>query len=328
MCVIIHREPNIEIPYDKIRSACKVNADGFGFAVVDRGRLVLRRVFEAKGNNPEAVMKLMEDAKAHDIYIHLRYKTRGATDLSNVHPFTVLKQKKHDMDVQFMHNGTMAGFGNQAECDSKDFAQTILTPLMDKLRWGVGEEHLLSDPTLKTILTKYAGSTSVFLLTDNFGNNLKINEDNGVDFDGWWASNEYSFNAYHREPAKAVTNTRGWVQGKGWEKDPEDKLPDSNTTSVVPFADYDLPVVKGGDRELPFNDGLPASMVKGKPPVIPPRHTFLDAASISSLKEVANFTRAQIEDLIEEYPEHATLLIMDLLKELYDRESDDMEYAE
>lgn len=320
MCVIIHREPGIEIPFDKLRSACTVNSDGMGLIIHDRGQIELRRVYDPKGNDPDKLAKLLEDAKDHDIYVHLRYKTKGATDLKNVHPFTVLKQKKHGMDIQFMHNGTLPDFGNQADCDSKDFAQAILQPLFQKLIPGVGEENLLNDPTVAAILNEYAGRASVFLLADNFGNHLIINKDNGYEQKGWWASNQYSFDVSHRSYTKNEY-TKDWVQ--------------TDTKKAVSLASVPAPkpMDKGRTSDVAFNDEIPFAMgspvaSSQKASAIPDRQTFCEVAGIESLNEMCSLSYQHVEDLVQDNPEYAVLLIVDLLAELYERDHNDMmEYA-
>lgn len=325
MCVIIYREPKTVIPFDNLKSACRVNADGMGLLAFDRGKLELRKYFLPKGNDPEILAKFFEDTKGLHVYAHLRYRTRGATDKSNVHPFGVLKAKKHGMDLQFMHNGTMSEFGTTDVCDSKDFVKKLLTPLTEKLSKAVDPELLIHDPTYKAILEKYAGKGSVFLLADSFGNHQIINYENGKLFDGWWASNEYSFNYYHREP-------KYYTSKDGYDWDPDQKIytkkKDSPQTETKTVS---LPAVpkSGTVTGRPFNDEIPFNTeavndkkeVASKPtvsPTLPKRERFIDVAKVNQLADVCGLSYEQIKDLVDEYPEEAALLIRDLIKELWD----------
>lgn len=323
MCVIIHRQPNVEIPFDKLRSACTVNPDGMGIIIADRGKIELRKIFDPHGNDPEKLIKLLEDAKDQDIYVHLRYKTKGAKDAGNVHPFTVLKRRKHGMDIQFMHNGTLSRFGNQADCDSKDFAQSVVRPLFERLIPGVGEENLLADPMVEEVLSEYAGRSSIFLLADNFGNHLIINKAEGTDHKGWWASNDYSFNAFHRSTYTSNKYTQGWVQAETKE-----------TSKAVTVAPVPTPksVEQRGDAGVPFNDEIPFDMgsavAKGKLVPIPKRDGFCDISGVDKLSDLCALSEVDIEDLVQDHPEQAVLLIKDLLFELYERDQQDYtEYA-
>lgn len=346
MCVIIHRKPGVTIPFEKLKSACIVNKDGMGLVAFDRGKLEVRKFFETTGNNPDTLQKFLDDAKDLHVYAHLRYRTKGATDKENVHPFGVLTKKKHDIDVQFMHNGTLTDFGTKTDCDSKHFARTLLRPLSEKLMKAVGPEQLLHDSTMIAILEKYAGRSSVFLLTDSLGNHRIINYNEGKEFEGWWASNEYSFNRTHRE----TSYTGGsYYSGRRsyWDDDDKDTgnyqawKPDkvSPQAETKPVSVAPLPAAKpAGNTKTPFNDEIPfptkekaeVKEVAKKPvnPTLPKRERFIDVAQISDLADVCQLTSEDIKDLIDEYPEEAYMLIRDLIKELYDRdmENDDEVY--
>jgi len=201
---------------------------------------------------------------------------------------------------------------------------------------------LLHDHVFCSILDSYAGSNSVFLLTDNLGNHRIINYDNGKEFEGWWASNEYSFNRYHRSKSEGVTygygrygTTTNWERDHDWDvKDsPQTEkkntvitlapLPESNTTSDTgrPF-----------DDEIPFNTAKEEAgevvTKKGISPTIPQRERFTDRAEIRNLSDVCQLSSEHIKDLIDEYPEEAYMLIRDLLKELYDRDMEADDHAD
>lgn len=351
MCVIIHRKPNVDIPFEKLQSACLVNADGFGLVIPDRGKLEIIRQFDAKGNDPDKLAKLLDKAKDKDVFVHLRFKTKGATDLKNVHPFPVSTRKSAGMDVQFMHNGTLSDFGNQADCDSKVFAKEVLAPLYSALLAQHGPTKAMNHPVLYKVLKKFAGSGSVFTLVDGLGNHTIINRDNGKEFDGWWASNEYSFNRTHREPA-ASTARPGYYGAYGYKYKGgslQKEEAKSSSASVVETGGRDT-VVKEATHQAPFTktpktggEDRPGAVhripeitgttnhkyvvAKGDMPKAPYRQTFCEAVGIDDLEETTLLSPDNIKDLVAEYPEHASLLIMDLLTELYDRKYDAKEFA-
>jgi len=346
MCVIIHRQPNTVIPYEMLESACLVNADGMGLVAYDRGKMEMRKVFDKAGNDPKILQKFLEDAKDLHVYAHLRYRTKGNTDKDNVHPFGVLKSSKHGADVQFMHNGTLSDFGTANDCDSKHFVKTFLTPLAEKFLRAVEPDVLIHDKIFLEILNKYAGKSSVFLLSDNYGNHQIVNYDNGKEYEGWWASNEYSFNRTHRTP---VVYSGGY--GKGYANYSEGSYYRdgewSNTRRSVQTPGktvVTLPPLppKGteskGYTTPPFDDPIPfdtketevKEVAKKAPisPTLPGRVRFIEVAEMGCLSEIVQLSRTHIEDLVEEFPEHAVLLIMDLVKELYDRDMEYDAYAE
>lgn len=325
MCVIIYREPGVVIPHEKLVSACIVNQDGMGIITVDRGKMELRKHFDPKGNDPDTLARAMEQGKDLPMWIHLRYMTKGATDKYNVHPFGVLKEKKHGMDLQFMHNGTLSDFGNSSDCDSKDFVKKLLTPLCEKLMAAVGPEALTKDETLREILKKYAGRNSYFMMVDNFGNYQMIADDKGYQHEGWWSSNVYSFNRTHREPTviyqKPSTNYReNWekMYGAGVQEEPKKLYPIKTFTGGIT---YDA-------EEVPFETEETKEVAK-TPPANPISNTyrerFTEIAGITQLSDVCSLTDDDIDELVIAYPGKAKILILDLLYELYgrDREYDD-----
>lgn len=329
MCVIIHRIPGQDLPFEKLKSACIVNPDGFGVLIPDRGKLEMRRVYDVNGNAADKLAKLFEDAKGLDVYAHLRFRTKGPKDLTNVHPFTVVNKKTDGVDVQFMHNGTLPDFGNDIACDSRAFTFEIVRPLYRMVAAKVGIDKALYDPLFGKLLTKYAGPNSIFTLVDSFGNNLIINKKQGFKFDWGWASNEYSFNRDHRDYGYSTSYSQykannykssgstSWVIGENTsskvDKEFNDELPFDNPTTKAKTTTA-LP-------EVMNKTGTPAAIIRrSNMPVTSNRQTFLDVAELHDLSEVTNLSREDIEDLVDEYPEHACLLIQDLITELYDRQ--------
>lgn len=327
MCVIIYREPKITIPFAKLESACKVNADGMGVVVHDRGKIEVRKFFDPKGNDPDVLAKYLEQAKDNYVYVHLRYKTRGATDKDNVHPFGVLTQKKHGFDMQFMHNGTLSDFGNAKTCDSKDFAKSFLQPLAERFLKAMDKEKVIHDPVFVSILEKYAGKASVFLLNDSYGSHQIINFANGKEFDGWWASNEYSFNQHHR--TNTSYSSPGWDRKQHWKDDSfwDEKNTTKPTVVSLPTPKQDTP---------PFDDEPDvtkevANKSTTNPTSLPRRRQFIEEAKLSSLADVCHFSYDDVCDLIDDFPEDAAMLICDLIYELWGRDirnAEDSDVAE
>lgn len=311
MCVIINREANIEIPFDKIRSACHVNPHGFGLMFAEDGKLNIIREFSDKGNDPEKVARLLEDYKAHRLSLHLRYQTVGDKSLDNCHPYIVATQEQDQVDLAFMHNGTLSEFKRQDSTmsDSYHFGQELIRPLFERFAAFDSPETVLWDPLFHAILSKYCGGLSVFNLMDSEGNILVINEERGKKFDGWWASNDYSFNSFHREPIKDTTKGGNWYyNGQYYSREytypKDDDIQDIGKDTTV--------------------KNLPAKIVKEVPEVSPPtpRESFIEVANLTALEEVCKLNDEDIEELIEVYPEYAKLLIQDLILQLYQKESD------
>lgn len=333
MCVIINRKPGIEIPYEKIASACTVNPDGYGLIFLDRGKMEIKRGYDDKGTDPDQIMKLLEDAKDINVVMHLRYTTVGKKNLSNTHPYTVLNNKEHGMDLQFMHNGTVSGADFRDPkgefSDSHHFNKKVLTPLFERSLCLMDQDQLFNDPLIDIVMKQYAGTTSVFTLVDNNGNVKIVNKDRGKDYDGWWASNEYSFRSNYR--SSSGTGSGYYYQGGSsvtplseWKGKQDNKAP-----TTTPAGSALLPATKEDQKLLAQSNSLTEAMASianaeavSPASVVAPeyRKTFCDITGLQSLEQTMCFEQDDVWELVSVYPEAATLLVMDLIYEMYIRQ--------
>lgn len=323
MCVIIRREPGIIIPPTKIDSACHVNGDGYGFSVVDRGKMTTIKHHQDGGNNHEEILKHLEDAKDCEVFLHLRFTTAGETNEANCHPFEAFNGDNYQ--VMFMHNGTLHKFKKDKDpySDSYHFNERILKPLLRRF-YEVDGAGVLDNPLLADILESFQGG-SAFMLYDNEGNHLAIENSSCKQFEGWWASNEYSFNRTHREPT--TTYYRGADYG---ERDPfgyrryTPTPPTDTTTTNLPTA---TTKVATNTNEQCKKTGFAIMQAKrlGAPnrELTPPtkRLTFVELADLTELRDVMVMTEGDIYDLVQELPLAGTALIMDLIHELYTKDA-------
>lgn len=342
MCVIIKRDPGIVIPEQKIISASHVNPDGWGLSVLDRGKLETRVVFNPNGNRPEEILKALEDAKDQQVYLHLRFSTAGTKSLANCHPFIV--HEEGDFKIGFMHNGTISDFSSKdkEKSDTLLFSEIILKPLLRAFKEVEGE-NVLDNDTVKIILEKYRGYNSVFTLYDSNGKDLLLENSSCKKFDGWWASNEYSFNRYHRSREDdyeygwrgtnatgrstpiscTVTSTKkdeemGKTEGGNGNAAAGSKanltvVANTNNDKTSPGFDPNLGQALGKTRKL-LSTG---AVLDRTPPT--KRITFLDFAGIDSIQSVTCLDEEELYDLCNEMPLVATALIMDLIYELWDK---------
>lgn len=208
MCVIIQRDKMIHIPFEKIKVACTINRDGYGFVINDRDKFSVIKSCNAKGNDPDAVFKLLEDAKDCDVALHLRFRTAGKIDEENAHPYQVLSKAEDGIDLWFMHNGTLNQFKqvNEDYSDSRNLNNVVLKDLMRTAYKNYGDEYL-DQKYLHIILKHLKNDTSAFTFNDSNGNRLILPSTLSKEFEGWWASNDYSFREAHPRytpPAKTV----------------------------------------------------------------------------------------------------------------------------
>lgn len=213
MCVIIHRNPNIIIDPEKIESACKVNPDGYGLSIIDRGKMETVKKYDAKGNNASEVIRLMEEGKGYPLFLHLRFSTKGKKDEDNCHPFEVFSDGSYK--VMLMHNGTLSSMGDANRSDTREFAEDYLKPLV-RAFYEIEGEGILVDKHFEKIIEHFRSAGSVFTLYDSNGESLKLGK--GYEHEGWWSSNEYSFNRSHREPTppfRGASGTSGYNHNSG-----------------------------------------------------------------------------------------------------------------
>lgn len=218
MCVIIDRQPGIEIPFEKLVLACDINKHGYGFAIPDRGRLEIFKSTK-QPNDPDEVAKLLDKYKKQRVYLHLRHATVGSVNPDNQHPFVALEQKRKPV-MAFMHNGTLYGpysppYQDQTTSDTKLFCEKLVRPLAYKTFKACGPKNVLQDQFFQWLICKETGANSVLLFFDAFGNTLRINESKGHKFDGWWASNSYSFDTEHiRSSQRKMPGGTIWHAGQ------------------------------------------------------------------------------------------------------------------
>lgn len=340
MCVIIVKDPGVELPYDKLESACWVNSDGYGISVIDRGKIETKKVFDPKGNDPAAVAKLLEESKDLKTILHLRFRTAGEKAEEACHPFHILTKEQDDLDMLLMHNGTMRTFEKKGsvEPDSYHFVQEIVRPLATRFGAAMTNEEIIEDPLFQRILSDYAGLSNKLVIYDNNGKVLIINKDQGKQYEGWWASNEYSFNRSHRGNGFGPTTSSGvWAEGyQGATSSPYRPATTgaSNTSGTGASSPRVLPA-SGSNTDagksssvvcLPTKEGrevagvIKANTVTPASSVIHPpakRETFVEITGLNNLSEAAVLEEDDIKDLVKELPDVATLLIMDLLYQLY-----------
>ncbi len=217
MCLIIQREPNFEIPFDKFKAAINVNPDGYGLSFPEDGKLVTVRTPEKP--DPEKLYRFVnEDLKDRDLMLHFRFTTAGATNLRNAHPFPILEKNTDGVDLRMAHNGTLGVWKNKAdedESDTRAFVKGFVRPLFKRLAKGLSPEELLNDDFTKSLLEDQLTAASVLTFLDSEGNSLICNPtgNGGKKEGGWYYSNTYSFRENHRSPKPQASSTTTQVGG-------------------------------------------------------------------------------------------------------------------
>jgi len=194
MCQIFQVNPGVVVPFDKFKLACEHNGDGYGFIINDRNKFEVRKEFDPNGNDPDKIYKLLEDARDCQTALHLRFRTAGNKDVDNNHPYQVLKKDEDGIDLWFMHNGTLQEWKdvNKDYSDSRNLNDVVLKGMFKAAYAKYGEDYL-EELWLRHSLRALKNQTSAFTFNDSLGKRLILGSTHSKEFDGWWASNEYSF---------------------------------------------------------------------------------------------------------------------------------------
>tara|TARA_R110000823_G_scaffold259922_2_gene380926 strand:- start:136 stop:1224 length:1089 start_codon:yes stop_codon:yes gene_type:complete len=355
MCVIIVREPGIIIPESMIESACVVNPDGYGATVINPGEEPDNfRRFSKKGNSPDEVNRILRDNPDKKIFLHLRFNTKGTNNLANCHPFRLTTKKADGLDTYLMHNGTLSGFGNSVESDTRDFSINFARPILKSMIKGHRDKlQFISSKATRKFMDKFANWW--FVVYDSQGNWYKKGtQTSDGNHDGWWSSNTYSFNRAHREPEPdVIPSSRVYHQYFSYLP----PAPAIEHSSVIPFK----PTVESQPMPLPvpeppehtetreealgealdclfeygcsktsFTEELPAISSIEKTieagnlskadddyyPVPKPldRVNTLDFVPNLDYDDFARLSPDELLDLVEEAPQFITVLLLDLLE--------------
>jgi len=303
MCIIIIREPNVELDYEKFKTAVDNNPHGWGISAPDgEGKLfTYREVDPVLNTNAEELYEyLLSEFKDSKFMLHLRYTTAGETVLRNAHPFPVLEKSTDGVDVRMAHNGTLFDYEpgykdkNSWESDTRVFNRTFIRPLFKRLIRGMDSKDIMQDDFTQSLVGTQLTAMSVVTLLDGHGNTMLVNEaGNGgfTDADGTYFSNKYSFNVDHRKPKAAVTRYPG-VDSSSTGK--------TGTTATTTTSTSGH---SGGGKTTSFTNEVPKK--------------FTELHDMTHMEDLFNLSDEAIEMVVEREPEEAVLLIKELLFNLY-----------
>lgn len=165
MCQIIIKPKGLLTNIPNLDRAKEKNKDGFGVMWYDESTQQTK-VFKSL-DYEEFKSVVIEEVKENSAVIHLRFASRGAVTLDNVHPFKTSK------DSWLCHNGTLQSWGNATTSDTKEFADTFKALDID---WELPETDTLVGHTIGTAYNKIVimGSTGHIKV---FNKNLFIEEE-------------------------------------------------------------------------------------------------------------------------------------------------------
>jgi len=165
------------------------NLDGVGVMYSDNAQLVVKKYL------PESAEDLIdfyqENIQGRSCAFHLRMRTHGDIDMRNCHPYEVLNQVEHGVDLHLMHNGVLSTGNSQdrSRSDTYHYIRTRLKPLLKhNPDWAFTTEF-------KQQIGEEIGSFNKFVLMDNQDRCAVVNCNSGVYWAGLWLSNTYAWTA-------------------------------------------------------------------------------------------------------------------------------------
>lgn len=202
MCLLITQSATAPILSDAwLEDFHAYNSDGAGIMYVENGKLHVHKIVPK--DSSDFIKLYREHAEGRNCAIHLRYKTHGAIDHENTHPYEVFGEDHPDGALWMMHNGVLST-GNDADTTKSDtwhFIREYLRPMLEKNR------DLLHTPQFQAMLGSFIGNNR-FTFMDELGRVVTINEQQGIYWGGRWMSNTYAWTA----PRYSLTTDGGYTE--------------------------------------------------------------------------------------------------------------------
>jgi len=295
MCILIHHTEKTKFSQDLLEDFYSFNPDGFGLMYGDGKKI---HVTKSLGTVEETI-KLYEDlAKGRDCIIHYRMKTHGKIDMINCHPYEITE------NLWVAHNGILSA-SNPIFLDMSDtwhLIEYILKPI------ALRDENIFFDEDFQDYLACLIGSSNKLAFCHADGRTAVINRKSGVDYKNAWLSNTYAWSASKYGMGGALGKTY-YTYGTDWWSGYDNK------SSIVEPLDYNSSYVgEVTKRKFNYDKVIRAaynSWVRGEARLLdwviqaPEKAGFL-------LQEFHNFSDAEIDQLVNAYPEDAAEYLNEL----------------
>lgn len=181
----------------------EANADGVGVMYVENGELVVEKLLPKTAS--DFINFYHNHIEGRDCAFHLRMKTHGHIDMENCHPYEVLNKPEHGIDLWLMHNGVLHT-DNKADITKSDtwhYIRDYLRPILEH------NPDFAFHPAFVELIGDHIGTGNKFVLMDNNGRQVVINQEQGVYWGGRWLSNTYAWSApvnLHKSEAEDMAN--------------------------------------------------------------------------------------------------------------------------
>jgi hypothetical protein len=227
MCLLVTQSSSSPILSDAwLENFYDYNSDGVGVMFSNNGDLVIKKIIPKSAK--DFIQFYRSDIQGRDCAFHLRMRTHGAIDLINCHPYEVLNRAEHGIDLWLMHNGILST-GNKANeklSDTWHYINDYLKPMLS------GNPDFAFHPAFKALVADHIGGSNKFVLMDNEGRQVVINESAGVYWAGLWLSNTYAWDASSSAGKNKVNAKKAKKQAK--------EIPELRSSYKNSYSSYHL----------------------------------------------------------------------------------------
>ena len=249
------------------------NADGVGVMYSLDNQLIVEKILPK--NAEDFIHFYRNHIQGKNCAFHLRMRTHGDTDLTNCHPYEVLNQQEHGVDMWLMHNGILST-GNASDTSKSDTWHYI----RDYLRPMLAENPAFAfTDAFRSIIGSHIGSGNKFVLMDNAGNMSVVNQKAGVYWAGLWLSNEYAWSASDTASQKPIKSQKTAKK----------------QASEKPAPAYKYPSLKGSTYGSGWYEGY------DYPSLYDDVEMILDDLAYCGHHDASNISLRVIEDFIEDF---------------------------
>lgn len=229
MCLIIHKEKDINVPYDLLEDAFYRNSDGWGIMYYND---VEKCPYFVKGKALSTLWSEVQKRQHLEIVIHMRFMTHGAVCESNTHPFIL-----GNSGILMMHNGIIPNMEvHEVKSDTFLFAELLASSLNADSQY-----FFKNDNYIKEIVEIGGNSRFCFMLSN--GEIIKCGNYAWTEWKGLHLSNTYAWSlhsphySYYKGKSYSYTDV-----GYGEEEVQTDLLDDSRF--------YPLSTSKGKEKMM------------------------------------------------------------------------------
>lgn len=264
MCLAINIPKGTELKWDLLETAYENNSDGFGlmYFTKDYGIHVHKIVPKTWQDVKDVLLKYEYVLKSTNLALHFRWRTHGAINEANSHPYTILSKEQDGRDVMLVHNGTIT---NAPEFDSTmsdtwHFIEYFLKPIVKANACMLDTDN--GRKALAALMDKFSQGDRFILMDGNTRQTILVNGLNkNSEWPEVWLSNTYSLRrttSYYYQGGSGVSD---------WSKSNSGTAGKCNEGGKgSPLAGKQTVSIEGGSRvvkgEQKLGDALTVSKVQ------------------------------------------------------------------